>query len=366
MSIGSVRLFGQPTGGIGAGLALDGEVAVIRQLLPDSAAGKDGLKEGDRIVEVGQAEGPMVSGKGMPSSDFIQLIRGPVGSPVRLKIVPDGGDESKARIVTVTRAGINPLAQWCEPAGAKVSTADQTLPAWVVPRLAPMRTLGTYLALLPPDYETSTKTYPVVVLVHGTGDSERGFGRIVTDLGREGIIYLAMRAPYTDVGNTISNRGPSFTAWPTEQLPDGDPTFMVARRDCVDWLFDAVADARKSYRIQPGRVTLYGFSQGGGIVTSAALIYPERVQLVFSISGSTPPEQLMTTAALQQLKDQRVHLVVIEGKEDQTEYVARTTAFAERLKTAGVVTDFHLVPGKHEIPPDMYRLSREWLAKEVR
>ena len=70
MSIGSVRLFGQPTGGIGAGLALDGEVAVIRQLLPDSAAGKDGLKEGDRIVEVGQAEGPMVSGKGMPSSEI--------------------------------------------------------------------------------------------------------------------------------------------------------------------------------------------------------------------------------------------------------------------------------------------------------
>jgi len=36
----------------------------------------------------------------------------------------------------------------------------------------------SYLVYLPPDYETSTRSYPVLYLLHGSGDDQTGWGLI--------------------------------------------------------------------------------------------------------------------------------------------------------------------------------------------
>ena len=54
----------------------------------------------------------------------------------------------------------------------------------------------TYLAMLPPDYESTEKAYPLVLILHGNGSSEAWHGRLADRAGRDGVIYVAPRAPY--------------------------------------------------------------------------------------------------------------------------------------------------------------------------
>ena len=92
--------------GIGAALqSVDGET-VVKRIIPDGAADKDGqLKVEDKIVGVGQGpEGEIEDVVNMKLSDVVGQIRGPAGSIVRLEVTP--GDSPDLKIIEITRAKI--------------------------------------------------------------------------------------------------------------------------------------------------------------------------------------------------------------------------------------------------------------------
>ena len=67
----------------------------------------------------------------------------------------------------------------------------------------------------PPDYDSSNRRYPIFVILHGNGSNETSRGQLADDFGREGVIYVAVRAPYPSGGS--AGRGqPGYTAWPPE------------------------------------------------------------------------------------------------------------------------------------------------------
>jgi serine/threonine-protein kinase len=89
------------------GLGFEHAVAdfTIVSIAPGGAIAEDGrLKVGDRIIGVGQGlEGPLVDMRGKGVEEFTRLVRGRLGSVVRLEVVPAGGQES--RVVALTRGG---------------------------------------------------------------------------------------------------------------------------------------------------------------------------------------------------------------------------------------------------------------------
>ncbi|MDE0179409.1 MAG: S41 family peptidase, partial [Gammaproteobacteria bacterium] len=98
--------------GIGAVLGTEDEYTVVRDLVTGGPAEKGGeLKSGDRIVAVGQNRGPLVDIIGWRSDDVVQLIRGPKGSRVRLKVIPAGAREEDVRIVEIVRESVSLVDQ---------------------------------------------------------------------------------------------------------------------------------------------------------------------------------------------------------------------------------------------------------------
>ncbi len=86
--------------GIGAYLDLDGNYIVIRSPIKETPAHKAGLRPGDRILE---ADGvPLV---GEPVEKAVQVIRGPEGTTVKLKI--ERPSEGRTFTVEITRAVID-------------------------------------------------------------------------------------------------------------------------------------------------------------------------------------------------------------------------------------------------------------------
>jgi predicted esterase len=337
---------------------------VVGAVLPGGPAERAGLKPGARILEIGQAEAMMIPASALPPEMFVRLLAGPAGSRVTVRSLAAGAAEGQARTDTFVRE-VNrppvrdPLAGWGEAPGSAASPTDPELPIWAVPRMAPMRTQGSYLVLLPPGYDPA-RTYPLVVLLHGSGDNEQAFGKVVTLLGREGVIYLALRAPMPAMDSAIRLGQPSFSAWPFDR-PENAPERTVARRDYVDWIFDAVADARKAYSIEGDRVSLYGFSQGGGMALTAAITRPDLVRTVFSEAGSAVPDALLTPQALQRVKDAGVVFRLGHGAEDTVVPPVTSETLAHRLNEAAVPNEVRLFPGAHTITREEGAWARAWV-----
>ena len=71
----------------------------VLKVMPDGPAGRDGrLKAGDRIVGVGEGDGPIKSLKGVPSEKAIRMISGKKGTKVVLEVVSADGGGARTRI----------------------------------------------------------------------------------------------------------------------------------------------------------------------------------------------------------------------------------------------------------------------------
>src|SRR5207247_3846228 len=95
----NLRLFG-----IGAELISEDGYCTIRRLLPGGPALESKkIKEKDRIVAVAQGEQPFVDVVDMNLNKAVQLIRGPIGTQVRLKVIPPDTDAAAPAIISLTR-----------------------------------------------------------------------------------------------------------------------------------------------------------------------------------------------------------------------------------------------------------------------
>jgi len=98
--------------GIGAVLGTEDEYTVVQSLVKGGPADKGGeLQPGDRIVGVSQNRQPFVDIIGRRSDDVVQLIRGPKGSRVRLKVIPKGAKDEDVRVVEIVRESVSLVDQ---------------------------------------------------------------------------------------------------------------------------------------------------------------------------------------------------------------------------------------------------------------
>ncbi|TWU09199.1 Tail-specific protease precursor [Symmachiella macrocystis] len=89
--------------GIGAALRVTDGYTIVAEVVPGGAADADGrLKEGDKIIGVGQGEdGEITDVVEMKLSKVVKMIRGPKGTVVRLQVKP--ADDSETKIYDLTR-----------------------------------------------------------------------------------------------------------------------------------------------------------------------------------------------------------------------------------------------------------------------
>ena len=100
--------------GIGASLQLNDDYVTVTNVLPGGPASADGtLKPSDRITAVGQgSDGTLTDVIGWRLDDVVQLIRGKVGTVVRLQLLPAGATPgSTERVLQLTRNKVTLEAQ---------------------------------------------------------------------------------------------------------------------------------------------------------------------------------------------------------------------------------------------------------------
>ena len=119
----------------------------------------------------------------------------------------------------------------------------------------------------------------------------------------------------------------------------------------------------KSYPIDPKKLVVLGFSQGGVMAYTLALANPERFAALAVLSSWLPKEllpRLNVTDAVQSLPT-----LVQHGTQDPTIEVARARSSMEMLRQLGVPLTFREYPMGHEIGARSLAELSTWLEEKV-
>ena len=137
----------------------------------------------------------------------------------------------------------------------------------------------TLLIVRPRD---TSKTYPAVILLHGTGGNREGMRSWADDLARRGIIGVAIdgrhhgsRAKGTITSPISAYHDAILRAW--KASPDGPKTFPFYFDTCWD-IWRTIDYLQTRDEIDPARIGLFGISKGG-IETWLAGAADERVKV---------------------------------------------------------------------------------------
>jgi polyhydroxybutyrate depolymerase len=194
---------------------------------------------------------------------------------------------------------LQPEPAACEPAEPVVTgQAEYTLVSDEIAR--------RYLLYVPESYDPATPT-SLVITLHGFGDSVENFSEI-TAWGRiaeeEGVLIVYPQAAGTPAR---WNTGVIF------------PEFVVDDLAFIDALID---DLQATYCIDPDRVYVNGFSNGGGMTELLMCNLSERFAAAAIVSGAVNPDFSLCDPA------QPVPLIAFHGTDDQVvPYLGQTDGF---------------------------------------
>jgi predicted esterase len=189
----------------------------------------------------------------------------------------------------------------------------------------------------------SATGYPLVVGLHGYGDSERFFGSDMQPLADEtGTVFLSL-------SGTIP-QGPATFEWAEDVVRDGA---RIERG--LAQLGDVAVDAK--HRV------LMGFSQGAELAAAVLAKYPDRYAgaIVFSPGSFTGLEPQGSPEGT----DWRSKSLVIRlGAGEHATTIASAEAVRDYFSRLGARVDYYAYPGQrtHSFPPDYVEKIARWVA----
>ena len=194
-----------------------------------------------------------------------------------------------------------------------------------------------YLLFLPREYETSDKAWPLILFLHGAGETGSDLEKVKIH-GPPKIVESQPEFPFIVVSPQSPRRG-----WNAEYL---------------NVLLDEILS---SYRVDRDRVYLTGLSMGGSGTWDLASLYPERFAAIVPICGTGDPN------TAEQLKDLPVW--VFHGAKDTGVPLSRSKSMVEAFEKAGGNVRFTVYPDAgHDswtetyANPELYR----WLLQQKR
>jgi predicted esterase len=176
------------------------------------------------------------------------------------------------------------------------------------------RTLQPYRLLIPEAYSASKPT-ALLIALHGMGGDENSMldaygGALKREAGRVGMVVAC---------------------------PKGRDSASMYRDSAEQDVMDVLAEVRRDYNIDPGRIYLMGHSMGGYGTWSVAISHPDVFAGLGPISGGGNPAGMARIAHVPQY--------VVHGDDDRTVPVTQSRVMVEAGKKAGANIVYVEVPG---------------------
>ncbi|HEX4959211.1 MAG TPA: alpha/beta hydrolase-fold protein [Thermoanaerobaculia bacterium] len=199
--------------------------------------------------------------------------------------------------------------------------------------------------------------FPAILLLHGWGASAHDLIGLAPALHDGRAIVLCPQGP---VPVPFGNGQYGYGWFP---LRIGAPVDVAAFERSANALREFVDIALKRYPIDPRRVAVAGFSQGGVMGYELALREPARFAGLAALSTWFPQELAETLPKI--AEQEGFPVLIVHGTRDDRIEVERARESREALRPYGVTLTYREFEMGHEIRPDALRVIQQWLDGKV-
>ena len=199
--------------------------------------------------------------------------------------------------------------------------------------------------------------FPTVLALHGWGASAHDLIGLAPILNRGEALVLSPQGP---VGIRIPDGPVGYGWYPLGEGGPGSPEEMTRASELVLAFLDA---AQERYPIDPRKIVLLGFSQGGALAFDLALRDSSRFAGLAGLSCWLPDhlaEQIQPESAHQSLP-----VLVVHGTEDPMVPVDRARESRQQLTRLGVALTYREYEMGHEISVEALRDIVTWLDEKA-
>lgn len=209
--------------------------------------------------------------------------------------------------------------------------------------------------------EISTGPAPVaaVIWLHGLGADGHDFEPIVPQLMWPGAPAIRFIFPHAPVRPVTLNGGMAMRAWYDIVSLTGDrDSDQPGIADSVNRAA-ALVDRERERGIEPGKIVVAGFSQGGAIALQLAIRYPQTLAGLIALSTYLLLEYRLENDRHQ--ANRQLPVFVGHGTSDPMVPCFLGEAVAERFTAMGHPVEWHSYPMQHAVCPDEIADLSAWL-----
>lgn len=190
-----------------------------------------------------------------------------------------------------------------------------------------------------------------VVWLHGLGADGHDFEPLVPALGMPAGARVRFVFPHADPRPVTINGGYIMRAWyDIRELSLGarneDEEGILASQAQVH----ALVDRERERGVDPSRIVLAGFSQGGAIAIHAGLRYPERLAGIIALSCYLLRPRTLPAETSERARS--IPILLAHGQYDPIVPIHGGQAAREALEAGGFDVRWRKYPMEHALHPD--------------
>jgi phospholipase/carboxylesterase len=213
-------------------------------------------------------------------------------------------------------------------------------------------------------HETARAPDATVIFLHGLGDDGNGWSQMVPELGLPRDLGVRFLFPHAPVMPVTINNGYRMRAWYDIRQANlnerADVDGVKASRNQVE----ALIAHERSRGIEPSRIVLGGFSQGGAVALYTGLRYAERLAGVAALSTYL----IRGEALAQEVSDanRKLPIFMAHGTSDPVVQFAWADQSRRMLEAFGLPVEWHVYPMEHSAVLEEIRALGEFIARVLR
>ena len=197
--------------------------------------------------------------------------------------------------------------------------------------------------------------FPTVIALHGYGASAHDLLGIAPQIRRGEVVYLCPQGP---LALEVSPGQRAYAWFAIDPSGRVDATALVAARGALEGFLE---DAMKIHPIDPSRVVVMGFSQGGVMAYDLALGRPDRFRALVALS-SWLPEAVVRGLAPNPARA-ALPTLLIHGTRDPMIAIDNARQAKTQLEALGMHVAWGEYEMGHEITPGALRDMLGWLGQ---